>query len=455
MKKPLLFIFTLLSTGLYAQEHFSGIVTSKRTGLLNASINPAELTNMKNKYEANVFNMSVNVANNKVSFGDLFNSDTDFEEVIFEGSEPVNLNIDMEIQGPGFAFKIDKLEKWAFAVTTAAKVKANFIDVSTDLGRALTVDPMLGATTIVADVSSNYNQRVTSTAWGEMGFSAARDIFENDRHKISAGITFKLIFPGTYANISADKFNGQVVTDVLNNTTYLTDAEANVNVAYSGALAEDFNDVSDFTNFFAGGLNGFSTDIGFNYQLKNPEDSENYKLNAGLSFRNLGSMKFKDDNNQSKAYKMNVPNGEYLDLSQFDDVDNFEDLEAVFAANPQYFTILNNSKDFKTKMPAMITAYADYNIYGRWHATAYLQQKMNENNTNEQIAVQNAFSVTPRYSADTFEIYAPFANNEISGFTTGLGFRVGGFYIGSGSAITALITDAQQVDFYLGFRIGF
>lgn len=207
MKKPLLFILTLLSTGLYAQEHFSGINTSRRTGILNASINPAELTNIQTKYEANVLSFSVNVSNNKLSFGDLVGGgDSDFEDMLFAGNEPVNANIDAEIYGPSFAFKI---EKWAFAVTSAAKVKATINDVDTSLGRALTTNA--DALSIVGDyITAGSNQRVTGTSWGEIGLSVARDVFENDMHKFSAGATFKLIFPGSYANVSAGQFQGDV-----------------------------------------------------------------------------------------------------------------------------------------------------------------------------------------------------------------------------------------------------
>ena len=68
MKKPLLFVFAVLSTGLYAQEHFSGINTSRRVGMLNASVNPAELVNLKENYEVNLFNFSVNFSNTKAPF---------------------------------------------------------------------------------------------------------------------------------------------------------------------------------------------------------------------------------------------------------------------------------------------------------------------------------------------------------------------------------------------------
>lgn len=452
MKRTLLFVITLFSSGLYAQEHFSGISTSRRTGIINASINPAELTNLKNNYEVNVFTFSANVSNNKISFGDLVSGVDNFEEELFAGDKPVNMRLDVEILGPSFAFKI---EKWAFAITSSAKVRGNLVDIDTNLGSALTLDPITNSL-ITANINAPYNQRVSATSWGEIGFSAARDIYETEEHKISAGITFKLLFPGTYANISANQFKGTVTTDEINDRVYLSDADATLNLAYSGSLAEGFEDASDFAKFFAGGLNGVSTDIGFNYQWKGPDyDNEGYKLNAGLSFRNLGSMKFKDENNESKSYSLSIEGNEQFDLTQFEDAEGFEDFEAIFAANPQYFQIINTSKDFKVKTPALVSAYADYRIHRRWYATAYFQQKLNKDGNNEQIAVQNMISLTPRYSTGYFEVYAPLANNEISGFTAGIGFRVGGFYIGSGSLLSAAISDTNQADAYLGFRFGF
>ena len=43
----------------------------------------------------------------------------------------------------------------------------------------------------------------------------------------------------------------------------------------------------------------------------------------------------------------------------------------------------------------------------------------------------------------------------ITGFTSGIGFRLAGFFIGSNSAISALASDGKQADFYLGVRFGF
>lgn len=456
MKKPLLFIFALMGTGLFAQEHFSGISTSRRTGLLNASLNPAELTNLKNDYEVNIFNFSINASNNKVSFGDLVGGEDDFEDLIFSGDEAVNLRLDVEILGPAFGWKMDK---WAFAVTSAAKLKGNVADLDVNFGSALLDDLNINST-LPIPINARYNQRLNATTWGEIGLSAARDIYNSEEHKISGGITLKLLFPGSYANMSADKFRGKldVITDFESEDfgdVIVYDAFANLNIAYSGSLGEGFTDAGNFSDFFGGGLNGFATDLGFNYQWKDTTDT-GYRINAGLALRNMGSMKFKDDNNVSNNYELEVADtpGEGLNLSRFEDVDDLEQIEDILLESG-YVTQTQASKDFKVKLPASLTAYADVKLHRRWFATAFIQQKLNADDKNDQIAVQNIVSLTPRYSASWFEAYAPLSHNEISGFTAGIGFRLGGFFIGSGSAISAAISDAKQADAYMGFRWGF
>ncbi len=450
MKQTLLFTFGLFSAGLFAQEHFSGINTTRRTGLLNASINPAELVNLKNGYEVNVFNFSANIANNKLTFSELINSDDDFEDMLFAGSEPVNMRTDVEILGPAFGFKIGN--GWAFAISSGAKVKADIIDVNPALGRALTngVDTIDEITAIIA----NYNQKTSATTWGEIGFSAAKNLYYTDEHKISGGLTFKLLFPGSYANISASNFSGTIQSNL--GDVNLTDASAMVNVAYSGSLANDFNDSSNFTDFFAGGLNGFATDIGVNYQWKDMESiNDGYKLNTGLAIRNLGSMTFKDNNNVSRNYELEVGANESLDLNQFEDVDNLTELEDILLDNPEFFTAQTTETDFKVKLPTMFSAYADAKVYNNWFATLYVQQKLNDDANNKQISMQNIVTVTPRYSGSFFEAYAPLSHNEISGFTAGVGIRLGGFFIGSGSILSAAFSDTDQADAYMGFRFGF
>ena len=94
-------------------------------------------------------------------------------------------------------------------------------------------------------------------------------------------------------------------------------------------------------------------------------------------------------------------------------------------------------------------------MYHKFYITGQLQQKLNDNNNNDQITAHNSFSIIPRINLGFFEAYIPFSNNEISGANTGVGFRLGGFYLGSGSVVSALINDSKQIDFNMGFRWAF
>lgn len=455
-KKLILFAVLLIQTALFSQEHFAGLTTSGRSGIITAGMNPAELVNMSNTYEVNIFGVSANVANNKIGFSDL-TSDKNIEELIWEGDEPVNLRFNTEVYGPSFAMKYNK---WAFGITTKANGKLDVVDVDTKLGDAIANSGLNNILLASTFLNNNGNQRIIGTTWGEVNLSAAGTLFENPMHKLNGGITLKLLFPGSYANLGAGQFTGTISQSL--GQVYLTDANANLNIAYSGTLANSFSNFDDYAKSVFGSLNGCATDFGVNYQWKDENNSDDtsksaknkYKLNAGLAFRNIGSMTFKDSNNNSTNYKLEIQGTESLNLNQFENVDNLQEIETILL-NSGYLTKQSGSKDFKVVLPATFSLYADVKIIPILYVSAFLQQKMKDDNENDQITAQNIFTLTPRLNIGAFETYIPFSNSDVSGFNTGIGFQYRGFYIGSGSIITALINDSKQADAYIGFRWGF
>ncbi len=446
MKKITLLFSFLFLTPVFAQDHFAGINTSQRVSILNAQINPAELVNLNSKYEINLFGISVNAANNKIGIGDL--DAENLEDFIFSGSEAVNLRFDSEINFPSFAMRLDK---WAFGLGVKAYVKLDLVDIDVNIGDAIVgegLNAILNSTT----VANNYNQRMYGTTWGEVALGAARELYENDKHKISAGATLKLLFPGSFANFGADKFTGTFNRAVGVNT--LTDAQANLNFAYSGNLGDSFTDANDYSSSLFGSLNGTSVDLGANYQWKDT-DGKNYKINAGIAFRNMGSMTFKDNNNAATDYNLTIQGGESLDLDQFEDAESLAEVETILLNSGFLDKTENNNTEFKVKLPAVFSAYADFKVVPKFYVTLYAKQRLNDEKANDQITTQNVISLTPRFIWKSIEVWSPWANNEVSGISGGLGFRAAGFFIGSGSAITALLTDAKQADVFLGYSFGF
>jgi len=452
MKNLTLFLTIFTACFAHSQEHFNGISTSKRGGLLNANNNPAELANLNTKFEANVFNFSVGIANNKLTFSDLVSGDN-LENKIFEGNETVNLRVDAQIFGPSFAVKF---KKWGFGITSTANVKANIINVDSKLGDAIqsgnlsALFPQTNTT-----ISSNDNQRLNATTWGELGFTVARNLIDLPTHKLNVGTNLRLLFPGAYANFSATNFNGTIVNNNFGGIS-LKNASANINIAYAGVLANNYNDQGNYNEFFSQGINGLATDIAVNYRWKDENDAKSYRLNAGLSVKNIGSMTFKSDNNLSKNYILNVENFESLDLNQFENVESLSEIEAILKdpANANFFQSTSSTGNYSVKLPTVINAYADVRLHKKWFLTASVNQKLSDDSESDVITTQNSYTLIPRFTTKWFEAYAPLAANEISGFTSGIGFRLAGFFIGSNSLFTALADSGKQADVYLGVRFG-
>jgi len=446
MKTITFLLCTLAFINVTAQQHFSGVNTSSHVGIVNGGMNPAEYTNTASTFEVNILAPSINASSNKVGFSDLVNGN-DLEELIFKGSEAANLRIDGEILGPGVAYKMDK---WTFAFTTKAYAKLDIVDVDTHIGDAITnagISSFFGSTTI----NNNENQRLNGTTWGEVGLSAARNVYEDETNKFSVGATLKILFPGSYANFGADKFTG-TINNTLGQGT-LTDANANLNIAYSGNLGDDFTSFNDYTGSLFGKLNGLAADVGANYQWKDTEPGK-YKVNAGVSIRNMGGMTFKSANNSSTNYVLSIQGAESLDLNQFQDVNSLKEVEDILLASGYLNKTANESKDFKVTLPTLFTAYADIKIIPNLFATIYTQQKLNKDKENDQITNENVTSLTPRYVWTNVELFSPWSANEISGVSGGIGVRAYGFFIGSSSIITALTSDSKQADVYLGYSFG-
>lgn len=442
MKKFVMTVTLFSVLFIHAQEHFSGISMSYKAGILNGTVNPAALANLQDTYSFNALSVSAYASNNKLGFSDLINS-KDFEQVIFSGNKPGSMRLDFEILGPSFAYKFDK---WVFSITTSAKTKANIVDIDNTLGNAILNNTMPESATAFL---ISHNQKASATTWGEIGFGIARELFSIEGHTLNTGVNIKMLMPGTYGRINASDFEGEFV--FRNNSVALTNASSNLSFAYSGALGDDFSKKSNFINYF-GSPGGVSTDVGLNYNWKKNDD-ELYTFNAGIALRNMGSMAFKDTNNQSSSYVVNIPEGQYLDLAQFQGDDDIKSIEQKLLQSG-FAQITNQRSDFKVKLPATLALYADVRLYNNFFLGGYLQQKLNPDYEEAQISVQNIFTITPRFATEKFEAYLPISSSEISGFAMGAGIRYRGFFIGSGSILTAAFnnSDTHQADIYTGFR---
>jgi hypothetical protein len=438
MKKTVLCVVLFVSNFIIAQEHFAGLSTSARGGLIAADMNPAELVNLNNRFEMNVYGFSMNVANNKIGVSDII-SNNNLEDVLFQGTDPVTMKVSIDALGPGFAIKV---KRWAFGISTKASGRLDISNVDVNLGKAL-FNNTLSANSVL--LNSTDNQRVSGIVWGEVGLSAATSIVDNKKNKFSVGATFKVLFPGAYSNIGLQNTAGTI--SQVGNNFYLNNASGSLNISYSGSLANGFSTFNDYSKSVFGNINGFVGDIGANYQIKSFDYQD----------KNKKSSKYKNKYNTDYTLQIQStpqnPNG--LNLSQLGNIDNPKDIETVLSSNGYLNTQSPIKKTITVQLPTTFAAYVDVKLVPKLYVSGFIQQKLNNSQNNDQMSIANIITVTPRLNLGFFEIYSPWSKNEISGTNGGLGFRLGGFFLGSSSIATALINDTKQVDVYTGFRWAF
>jgi hypothetical protein len=172
----------------------------------------------------------------------------------------------------------------------------------------------------------------------------------------------------------------------------------------------------------------------------------------------MGSMTFKDDNNYSTNYNLNIQptedNPDGLNLLVFQNADGIQEVETILINQGYLNKTEAEKKEFNVKLPTTINAYVDLKLIPKLYVSGYLQQRVSENTSNDQISAQNIVTITPRLNMGLFEVFSPFTNSEISGFNVGFGFRIAGFYLGSSSIVTGLINNNKQADAYFGYKIG-
>lgn len=443
MKNLILSTILLFITFNYtlAQQNYYGIQNSKRKGMINAMMNPAEINNLSRKVEVSLFSFNLGLDNNVLSVHDIIDN-PDVLENIFEDIEgPVNLRTDVSVMGPALGLRFNK---WSFGITTEIKAKADIIDFNPDLGSSIIESNNADNYQTIIDIPEN--QRVNATGWMEIGILAGRKIFDTDLHTLSVGANFKLLLPGSYTNLGMDNINATIIYS--EDEVLLTDAQGSLNLSYDERLEndDDFNVEDDLWRGLS--PSGLGLDLGVNYMLKRNNKAF---FNLGLSLKNLGSMGM--GNNQiSKYYSVNIPQNEYFRTDNLEG--SIEEIEQQLV-DSGYFNITNNDTDARINMPRTLSVYAEFSPAKIFQVSLYGQKRVSNENGNFNLSSADLLVLTPRLVLGKFELYSPWMQHQISGLTGGLGFQIGGFFVGSQSIITNVMNGNNRADVHMGLSLGF
>jgi hypothetical protein len=455
MKK--IFSGVLLSTsflGVNAQQQYPGYRSGNYTGVNGVFFNPASIADSRYRWDINLFGINAGIGNNNAKFklktiGDAIGSNAD--SLLF-GNSTANLKAlaNLDILGPSVMFNTSK--NTSFAITTRARTLANITNIDGNI--ISSINKFANDNVYPFSINSTANQSVVVNGWAEIGASIAKVLYKKDKHFVKGGLTIKYLagYANSYININS--IAGTVNKDA-NGNDYLSNTAGVVAVGTNTGIGT--NDVQDFKFKFNG--SGIGADLGFVYEYR-PGGEEayarnrnNYKFKVGLSVLDLGEIRYKHDPAYTTAYTVNVSGTNRFYLNELDNKTSAE-LKAYMDTSRFFTSLGSSSGSYNVALPTTFQANVDWNIGKGFYVDLAGQVAIHNSSKYNDPYYQNNITLTPRYEGKAFGAYVPLNYNALTGFNAGLSLRAGPLFIGSGSIITALLSNSKQADFHAGLRFG-
>ena len=452
MKKISLLIMFLIGTLCTEAQSYIGFLTDNYSGVNSVISNPANIVDSRFKTDINLAGVSAFGGNDYYGV-DLFDAIKDGYDFDLESKKsPSNSNsgaVNIDVLGPAFMFNLNS--KSAIAVFSRGRAFLNVNDIN---GRSIDA--------IDDDTSDNFNVNegdftAFSQAWAEIGLTYARVLMHKDQHFLKGGLTLKYL-----QGLGSGYLNGNNVTvnydaegiDLGGGETDGTvDSEGNVTF---GRFANFDNDDYDYE--VPDNANGFGVDLGFTYEWRpdfadykaNGTDDERsaykdvnkYKLKIGLSVTDIGQIKYDDGIEETFNINNNVSE---------QDIDDEDDLNGILN---NLYTLTNSKTGYTTSLPTAIHLNADWRFNNKLYLNLNTDLSLISKSKTNASRISNIVSLTPRFESKWFSFYVPLSVIENNGFQTGVGLRAGPLYLGSGSIVSALISDEiKGADVYAGLKI--
>ncbi|MEL0455950.1 DUF5723 family protein [Flavobacteriaceae bacterium SZ-1-7] len=451
MKKTTLFmLFVLGAIGLQAQS-FIGYLTDNYSGVNGVISNPANIVDSRFKTDINLLGASALIGNDYygVNLFDALKDEYDFDlDATKSPSADNNLIVYEDVLGPSFMFNLSKTS--SLAIFTRARSVVNINEINGN-----TVDAIDDETTDDFNVNEG-DFDIFGQAWAEVGLTYAMVLMNNEQHFLKGGLSLKYL----QGMGSGYLYGRNVTVNYDADGTNLGGGETTGSIVSTGEIT--FGRFDNFDNdnydYELPKANGFGVDLGFVYEFRpNHADytktnsngdaytlkhKNKYKLKLGLSVTDLGSINYKEG--QEDVYGIDTNFSE-------DEFDNAEDVQAFL----EDISSSDVSKvGYKTKLPTALHFNADWNFSGKFYLnlnTDFALSKKGKMNTS---SIPNIASLTPRFESRWFSFYLPLSMVEYNGFQAGAGLRMGPLYLGSGSVLTALTSDdTKGADVYAGVKI--
>lgn len=428
-----LIVILLSSANLYAQSYI-GHSVDNYSGIHGVILNPSAVVDSRMKKDFNLFSVSAFAGSDYLSLDYLkfieyqneFNIDDSMKRFP-KGDNQFFMNAD--VLGPSFMLNLSPVHSLGF--TSRLRSFVNLSNISGTLLENLIEDfnDQQDYDYIMKDFSG------MSHVWGEIGLTYGRILFSKKEHFVKGGVSLKYLHSGgTLFAISPE--------------TTVDYSEFKKTLTTTGTL--DYSSTVDFDSedFNLEDTWGVGGDLGFTYEYRKDiseeeilENANKYKIKLGFSITDIGYISY--DNLEVTNYNLNNS----VKTSQFEDKNLDEALEDNYEGSTE--TVLGD-----INLPTAMHILVDYNIRKSFYFSLNGSFSMIGQERLLTNRIINTVTATPRFETKLFSFYLPVSIRQHDVFSAGAGLRFGPLTVGSGSAITNLLsTSDRTTDVYLGIKV--
>ena len=114
----------------------------------------------------------------------------------------------------------------------------------------------------------------------------------------------------------------------------------------------------------------------------------------------------------------------------------------------------NNNATLPVSLPTSLQVFGDLHLLSNLYLSAGTQIGLFNCNKAENPFIYSTLILTPRYEGKAIGLYLPVTYNNLTQLTMGATLRLGPLFVGSGSILSALLSNSKQADINLGLHIG-
>ncbi|MDX5324754.1 MAG: DUF5723 family protein [Bacteroidota bacterium] len=410
MKRGLLLIFFFYSIFWANGQGFIGFEKSPYGGIYSVSLQPASLGTLPFDFDGNLLAISASVVLNELvpqasssnmllegeSFGISAILTTQSNEFFTSGN----------IQLPSLAYRIDDRS----GVSLSWRVRAIGYARATNTNLAVLIETDRGFSAM-ANLPILESAFGVANSWQEISASYGRNVWQNGRHRFSAGASIKYIIGGASGSTEIKGLN----IDYDPDTETFTDISGEVTFTYNSSL-EDLYEGKKSGIFTS---SGWGLDLGFNYDLLHGSGEAKgrpYWIRFSSSLRDIGSVNYSATNN-SATYSLSL--SQPIDAHSFDNLTGIQDLSQRLQNTFDFERIAHPNYSFR--LPTNLNLFVDWNLWDHIYLNLGYQSTAVDLTKNYGESVKwRVYQMAARYDRPKYGFSAQVDYNKIVGWSVSL-----------------------------------